>query len=51
MNLNGTMSRYGYGKDFDNDEGIIELDISKHTGNEITDENGKDMLFEIKANY
>lgn len=47
VNLNGTIATYGYGKDFDNYEGIIQIDLSRHVDDEITNENEKDILFEI----
>ncbi|MBP2661477.1 MAG: hypothetical protein H6Q69_4509 [Firmicutes bacterium] len=46
IELNGTIAKYGYGLNFDNFEGIFEVDTSRVKG-EVTAKNEKDIYFNI----
>ncbi|MFC0213114.1 hypothetical protein ACFFK0_11725 [Paenibacillus chartarius] len=47
LNQRGTLASYGYGKDFDNFDGVIEINLSKHVGDEITSENEQGIRFDV----
>ncbi|MCZ8517646.1 hypothetical protein O9H85_36055 [Paenibacillus filicis] len=47
LKLEGTVATYGYGKDFDNFDGVIKIDLCRHSGDDITVENEQDIRFDI----
>lgn len=49
INLDESIATYGYGKGFDNYEGTLQIDLSKHVDYEITNENEKDILFDVMS--